>query len=87
MWGDTKSNLYSMHNVLEGGLKTHAIWKHSLFSLFFSLLLSVGEFCWLLLSLLPDCRRRLLPFIRTLRYTCREKEEHNTGSMIKCVVT
>lgn len=48
-----------------------AVWRHSLLSLLLSLLRSVGEFCWLPLSLLPEWRRRLLPLIRTLRYTCR----------------
>lgn len=53
-----------------------SVWRHSLLSLFLSLLRSVGEFCWLPLSLLPEWRRRLLPLIRTLRYTCREGRSH-----------
>lgn len=86
--GDTKPNSSFMHTVLEMELNPNSSsWNHSLLSLFLSLLLSVGEFCWLLLSLLPERRRLLLPFIRTLRYTCREKEKHNEGRMIRHAVT
>lgn len=37
-----------------------------------SLFSSVGEFWWLLLSLLPEFLLFLLPLIRTLLYTCKE---------------